>query len=141
MQEPPALKDSLAKALVDAPGHIVRYVGGLIVALLGDYTLITLLIFVGLLGWLLGSVLIAATTFFGAYFVLRLVANLAESIGFHANQTRLAGNQQAQSNMQIAAALAQFRTPHEAQSPTLEQLEAQERWADHKTELMGDTQP
>ena len=119
MQEPPSLKNDLAKALVDAPGHLLRYVGGLVVALLQDYTLITLLIFVGLLGWLLGSVLIPAATFFGAYFMLRLVANLGEAIGWH-------GRTVAQANMQVAAALAQLKP--EPPAPTLEQLEAIERW-------------
>lgn len=97
------MKDDFAKALVDAPGHLLRFVGGLIIALLSDYSLITLLIFVTLLGLVVESVLIAATAFFGLYFLVRLVVNIADVIAYHAKTV-------GSSNMQIAAVLAQFRT-------------------------------
>lgn len=112
MSEERGLKHDLAQALVDAPGHLVRYVGGLIVALLGDYSLITLLIFVVLLGVATGSVLIAVTTFFGAYFVLRLVGNVADVIGYHAERT-------GSSIMQVAGATAQLGMAVERLNPPL----------------------
>lgn len=117
MNEQTSMKDDFAKALVDAPGHAIRYVGGMIIALLGDYTLITLLIFVTLLGFAVSSWLIAATAFFGLYFLLRLVASLTDVIGYHANTTAQTaanvGRARAQSTMQVAAALAQFHPPQE----------------------------
>jgi hypothetical protein len=111
------MKENFAKALVDAPGHLFGYVIGLIIALLGDYTLITLTIFVVLLGLLTGSILIAATTFFGLFFVFRLVVYLSDGLRYHADLNRLSGNQQAQATMQVAAALAQFHPPQEQSAP------------------------
>lgn len=111
MNEQTSMKDDFAKALVDAPGHAIRYVGGLIIALLGDYTLITLVIFVVLLGLVTHSVLIPAAVFFGAYFLLRVVSNVAEAIGYHANQTAAAqarnAQVQSQAIMQVAGVMAQ----------------------------------
>lgn len=87
------------KQLESAPRNLVMYFWALLGAVVDDFTLITLLIFAVLLGFAT-SVLIAATAFFGLYFVLRLVANLADVIGFHANST-------AQSNAAVAHAIAQ----------------------------------
>jgi hypothetical protein len=77
-----SMKDDLAQALVDAPGHLIRYVGGLIVLLLGDYVIITLAIFSVLLGFAVGSALIGATAFYAGFFLLRLVGNIADAIGY-----------------------------------------------------------
>lgn len=115
MNEQTSMKDDFGKALVDAPTYLLRYVGGLIIAILRDYSLITLLIFVVLLGLLLHSVLIPATAFFGLYFFLRVAVNITEGIMYHANQT-------AQSTMQHAGATAQLGmaverlNPNQAQS-------------------------
>lgn len=97
--------------------HLLGYVTGLVAALVDDYTLITLLIFVTLLGFLVSSVLIAATAFFGLYFLLRLVSHVAEGIGFTANSIGGATNRQAQATMQVAAALAQFHPPQDQELP------------------------
>lgn len=88
------------KQLEDAPKNIVLYFVGLLGAIVDDYALITLVIACVLLGFALGSILIPLTVFFGAYFVLRLVGNMSEVIGYHARMT-------AQATMQIAAAQAQ----------------------------------
>jgi uncharacterized membrane protein YagU involved in acid resistance len=92
---------NLGQQLENAPKNLVLYVLGLIGAVVDDYTLITLLIFCVLLGFILHAVLIPLAVFFGAFFVLRLVSNVAESIGHHAKAT-------AQTNMQVAAAIAQL---------------------------------
>lgn len=101
------MKENFAKALVDAPGHLFGYVVGLVIALLGDFTLITLAIFAVLLALATGSALIAATAFFGFYFLMRLVAHLAEGIRYHAGASAQGAQQQAQATMQIAGVLAQ----------------------------------
>jgi uncharacterized protein YacL len=100
MSEQTPFKEQFVKVLVDAPGHLLGYVLGLIVAVLDDYTLITLVIACALLGFVT-SILIACTAFFGAYFVLRLVANLADVVSYHARTT-------AQATMQVAGATAQL---------------------------------
>lgn len=92
--------------------HLIGYVFGLLAALVDDYTLITLAIFVGLLGWLTGSVLIAATAFFGLYFLMRLVNFIGEGLAWHGQAAAEAGRQQAQATMQIAAAIAQTQRVH-----------------------------
>lgn len=99
------MKDDFAQALVDTPGHLIGYVVGLIIALLGDYTLITLTIFVGLLGLLTSSVLIAATTFFGLFFLFRLVDYLSDGIRYTSRSINQGQQMQAQATMQVAAAL------------------------------------
>jgi hypothetical protein len=110
-----SMKDDLAQALVDAPGHLIRYVGGLIVLLLGDYVVITLAIFSVLLGFAVGSALIGATAFYGGFFLLRLVGNVADAIGFIGQCV----NNQAQATMQVAAAQARLNPPGSDQT-TLE---------------------
>jgi hypothetical protein len=92
---------NLGQQLENAPKNLVLYVLGLIGAVVDDYTLVTLLIFCMLLGFILHAVLIPVAVFFGAYFVLRLVNNVTEGIGHHARAT-------AQTNMQVAAAIAQL---------------------------------
>lgn len=82
-----SLGQSLVRVLSNAPAHFVTYVVGLVVAILDDYTLMTLTIFAVLLGFLT-SVLVAVAAFFGAYFVMRLVSNIAEAIGFLAVSRR-----------------------------------------------------
>ena len=96
-----------------APKNLVLYFLGLAGAVLDDYTLITLAVFSGLVGAITRSVLIPLATFFGLYFVLRLVANIADVIGFHANSTGTGHHQQAQATLQVAAALAQFHPPQQ----------------------------
>lgn len=81
------------RALEKFPGHFVGYLWGLLGAMLDDYALITLVIFVVLLGFAVGSALIATAAFFGAYFLLRLVINVAEAIGYHAYVTARAQTQ------------------------------------------------
>lgn len=87
------------KQLENAPRNIITYFWGLLGAIVDDYALITLMIFCVLLGFTVGSILIPLTVFFGLYFLLKLTANIAEVIGYHANST-------AQSNMQVAQAIA-----------------------------------
>jgi type IV secretory pathway VirB6-like protein len=108
---------NLLQQLENAPKNLVLYVLGLIGAVVDDYSLVTLLIFCVLLGFVLDSILIPATAFFGLYFLLRLVNNLAEGIGLHAQATHQSGQMQAQSTMQIAAALAQFHPPVQQSGP------------------------
>lgn len=105
---------NLLQQLENAPKNLVLYVLGLVGAIVDDYTLVTLTIACVLLGFLLGSVLIPATAFFASYFVLRLVSNVAEVIGTHAQATHAAGMGQAQATTQIAAALAQFHAQEKA---------------------------
>lgn len=93
------------RAIEHAPGHLVQYLWGLLGAILDDFAMITLTIFVVLLGLLTSSVLIAATAFFGSYFVLRLVSNVAESIGYTSRSINQGQQMQAQATMQVAAAL------------------------------------
>jgi hypothetical protein len=97
------------KQLEDAPKNIVLYFVGLLGAVVDDYALMTLVIFCVLLGFITGSVLIPLATFFGAYFVLRLVANIADVIGFNARAIYQAADQQAHATAQVAAALSQPR--------------------------------
>jgi hypothetical protein len=106
--------------LENAPKNLVLYVLGLVGAVVDDYSLVTLLIFCVLLGFVLNSILIPATAFFGLYFVLRLVNNIAEGIGHHAEATFEAGRAEAQSTMQIAASLAQFHLPVAQEEPPLD---------------------
>jgi hypothetical protein len=115
------LKDDLAQALVDAPGHLIRYIGGLIVLLLGDYVIITLAIFSVLLGFAVSSALIGAAAFYGGFFLMRLVANIADAIGFVG---RGMANQSMATN-QIAAVLnadrlnaSQISEQSDPQTPT-----------------------
>jgi hypothetical protein len=68
------------KQLENAPRNLVFYVLGLLGAIVDDYTLVTLTVFCVLLGFVLGSVLIPFTTFFGLYFVMRLVDHLVRAI-------------------------------------------------------------
>ena len=115
------MKDDLAQALVDAPGHLIRYVGGLIVLLLGDYVIITLTIFSVLLGFAVGSWLIGATAFYGGFFLLRLVANVADAIGLVGRAT---ANQSMAVN-QVAAVLHQANSPSPAQESTMLETDPQ----------------
>lgn len=101
----------LGKQLENAPKNLVLYVLGLIGAVVDDYVLVTLLVFCILLGFVLSSVLIPFTVFFGAYFVMRLVICIVDALVFNANATASAGHNQAQANLQIANALAQFHPP------------------------------
>ena len=94
---------SVLQQLENAPKNLVVYVVSLLGAVLDDYALVTLLIFSVLRGFVT-SPLIAATAFFGAYFIMRLVNNLAEGLGNLAQAT-------GQSNMQVAAAIAQATRP------------------------------
>lgn len=98
---------NVLQQLENSPRNLITYAIGLVGAVVDDYALITLTIASVLLGFTVGSVLIGATAFFGAYFVLRLVVSMVEAISLHA-QTQ---NQTAQATMQIAAALAQFHPP------------------------------
>lgn len=86
------------KQLEAAPRNLILYAWGLVGAVVDDYALVTLLIFAVLLGFLT-TALIAAAAFFGLYFLLRLVANIADVIDRHARIT-------AQANMQTAAAIS-----------------------------------
>jgi hypothetical protein len=95
---------SLLQQLESAPKNIVVYLVSLPVAILTDYALLTLAIACVLLGIVVGSALIGAMAFFGAYFIMRLVNNLAEGLGSLAQAT-------GQSNMQVAAAIAQATQP------------------------------
>lgn len=104
---------NILKQLENAPKNLVLYVLGLLGGVVDDYTLVTLAAFAALLGVVVGSLLIGLTAFFGGYFILRVVANLAEVIGFHANRTAAAQEQVAQTNMQVAAAIAQFNVSNE----------------------------
>jgi hypothetical protein len=97
--------NDLGKQLENAPKNLVLYALGLVGAVVDDYALVTLLIFCVLLGFVLGSILIPATVFFGAYFVLRMVVAIVNSITAHGSATVHAGNQ-------IAGALMY---PHQAQ--------------------------
>jgi len=102
---------NLGKQLENAPKNLVLYVLGLVGAVVDDYTLVTLTIFCVLLGFILDAVLIPAAVFFGLYFVLRLVNALADT-GYRLAQATFEGSRtEAQSTMQVAAALAQFRPP------------------------------
>jgi hypothetical protein len=112
------MKDDLAKALVDAPGHLIRYIGGLIVLLLGDYVIITLTIFSVLLGFAVGSWLIGATAFYGGFFLLRLVANIADAIGFAGNA--MTGGLHAQADATSNAAYLTSGHARSGQDPMLE---------------------
>lgn len=96
------------KQLEAAPRNLILYAWGLLGAMVDDYALVTLTIFAVLLGFLT-TALIAATAFFGLYFLLRLVANVADVIGLNARTQ----GQVANANMQIAAALARRGTPVE----------------------------
>jgi len=89
--------------LENAPKNLVLYVLGLIGSTLDDYTLITLAIFCVLLGFILGAVLIPIAVFFGGYWLMRLVNHIAQAVSQHAGAT-------AQTNMQIAAAIAQQKS-------------------------------
>jgi hypothetical protein len=100
------------KQLENAPRNLILYTLGLVGGVVDDYTLITLTAFSVLLGFAVGSVLIGLTAFFGGYFLLRMVSHITDVIGYHA---RVQG-QNAQATMQVAAALAQFRSP-ETQTP------------------------
>lgn len=102
---------NLLQQLENAPKNLVLYVLGMIGAVVDDYTLVTLTILCVLLGFILGSILIPLAVFFGGYFVLRLVSNVAAAIGHHAQATAQSNAQVAQATVQIAAALAQFRPP------------------------------
>lgn len=97
------------------PRHFIEYLWGLLGAVLDDYALMTLAIFAVLLGFVT-SVFIAGAAFFGGYFLVRLTNTIAEGIGYHARTTAQAT---AQSNMQIAAALARLNPPHDAQESTM----------------------
>lgn len=110
---------NIVKQLEGAPRNLILYALGLIGAVVDDYTLVTLTIFCVLLGFAVGSVLIAAAAFFGLYFVLRLVLGIQEIVGAHAAEVRrLASVHQTQANAthQIAAAIAQ-NTSHERDNP------------------------
>lgn len=107
---------NFVKQLENAPRNLVLYVLGLVGAIVDDYTLVTLTVFCVLLGFVLHSVLIPAATFFGLYFLMRLVMNMAEAVAANAH----AKAQNAQATLQVAAALAQFRTPHEVQGVSVE---------------------
>jgi hypothetical protein len=107
-----SLKDDLAQALVDAPGHLIRYVGGLIVLLLGDYVIITLAIFAVLLGFAVGSWLIGAAAFYGGFFLMRLVGNIADAIGYLGSG--VAGGLHRQADVSQAQLQAQMQPPKPA---------------------------
>lgn len=98
------------KQLEAAPRNLILYVWGLLGAIVDDYALITLTIFAVLLG-LVTTALIAATAWFGLYFLLRLVANLADVTALHARTVGQTQAQQAQATMQVAAALARLNPP------------------------------
>lgn len=102
---------NILKQLENAPRNIVLYFLGLIGAVVDDYTLVTLTIFCVLLGFVLSAVLIPITVFFGGYFLLRMVKNVSDVIGTHAQATFQGSQVEAQSTMQVAAALAQFHPP------------------------------
>jgi hypothetical protein len=101
---------NILQQLENAPKNIVLYLLGLVGGAVDDYTLLTLTIFCILLGFITGSILIPLATFFGGYFLVRLVGNLAEVIGFHARSTIDGQRFIAQSNMQVAGAIAQTQS-------------------------------
>jgi hypothetical protein len=111
---------NILKQLENAPRNLILYVLGLIGGVVDDYTLVTLTAFAALVGVIVGSILIGLAVFFGGYFVLRVVSNVAEVIGFHANRTAAAQEQVAQTNMQVAAAIAQFNVPNQAQGQVVD---------------------
>jgi hypothetical protein len=90
--------------LEDAPKNLVLYVLGLIGSTVDDYTLVTLTIFCVVLGFILHAILIPLAVYFGGYFVMRLVNHIAIAMSQHAQAT-------AQTNMQIAGAIAQHNQP------------------------------
>ena len=101
---------NLLQQLENAPKNIVLYVLGLVGAVVDDYALLTLTIFVVLLGFVLGSVLIPAAVFFGAYFVMRMVMSVTQVLSNQAEAIL----RQAQATMQVATALYQAN-PNQAQ--------------------------
>lgn len=102
---------NVLQQLENAPKNLILYAIGLVGAVVDDYALVTLAIFCVLLGLILSAVLIPLAAFFGLYFLMRLVSNLAEAIGAHAQATHAAGMAQAQATMQVAGTLAQQKTP------------------------------
>lgn len=106
---------NILKQLENAPRNLILYVLGLIGGVVDDYTLVTLTAFAALVGVVVGSILIGLTVFFGGYFVLRLVAHLAEAISLNARAQHQAAYEHAHATTQVAAAIAQFNVPNQAQ--------------------------
>jgi hypothetical protein len=75
---------SVGHKIVDRIEHVINYFLGLVASCVDDYTLITLVIFTVLLGLTADSALVALATFFGAYFLLRLIGHMANAITTHA---------------------------------------------------------